>query len=515
VPVTIYDTNNPPKGQVLGTNNALVANYVIPAPPGAKATVQFGTTTAYGLNTSSSTATASVGGLAILVAGMRASTTYHMQAALTLPSGQIVMDQDQTFTTGALPAGAPTMTVTQTPGLTPADGVELFCLIQESNTGALTAVITDLSGNVIWYYPIQPDYPFPMKLLPNGHILVVDYGDESHNAAEEIDLAGNILTRYSIDDLQAGLKAAGYTEFPTLNKMHHDITKLPNGHFILLFNFSQTVTDPPGTGQVSADGLADYDPATNSIKWAWNSMDHIPISHAPNGTADWTHSNAIVYSPDDGNLIMSMRNQDWVLKIKYPDGAGDGSILWHLGPGGDFTLPSGQDPIEWNYGQHYPTFMSPNTSDIFSLMVFNNGNGRMVDSNNDVCGTTGVIACYSSVPVFQLNETTHQAQIQNEINLAPVFSFCCGNAEQLPNGDFEYDVADDLALTQVSYIQEVTNETTPQLVWQLNVSGELAYRGFRIPSLYPGVTWTQAAIAQANVKPAAQAASKSAVKAAN
>ena len=40
-----------------------------------------------------------------------------------------------------------------------------------------------------------------------------------------------------------------------------------------------------------------------------------------------------------------------------------------------------------------------------------------------------------------------------------------------------------------SQIMEVTQTDNPQLVWQMNVSGANAYRAYRIPSLYPGVTW--------------------------
>jgi hypothetical protein len=41
-----------------------------------------------------------------------------------------------------------------------------------------------------------------------------------------------------------------------------------------------------------------------------------------------------------------------------------------------------------------------------------------------------------------------------------------------------------------SRIQEVTMDpTNPQLVWQVDLSGQLAYRALRIPSLYPGVQW--------------------------
>jgi arylsulfate sulfotransferase len=122
-----------------------------------------------------------------------------------------------------------------------------------------------------------------------------------------------------------------------------------------------------------------------------------------------------------------------------------------------------------------------------------------VDAANDVCGTPGFIPCYSSVPVFELNEITKTTQVVSEQKLSSAYSICCGSASQLSNGDLEYDVAFDIYTPGLSFVQEVTQQATPQLVWQMNIAGQLAYRGFRIPSLYPGVEWTQSAIAAANV----------------
>jgi len=130
-------------------------------------------------------------------------------------------------------------------------------------------------------------------------------------------------------------------------------------------------------------------------------------------------------------------------------------------------------------------------------MLFNNGNNRLVDTNNEICGTSGLTACYSSVPIFQLNEYTNTARVLEETILSPAYSVCCGSTNLLANGDLEYDVALDVNTPNVSYIQEVTHEQNPQLVWQMNITGQLAYRGFRIPSLYPGVEWTQSAIENA------------------
>lgn len=129
------------------------------------------------------------------------------------------------------------------------------------------------------------------------------------------------------------------------------------------------------------------------------------------------------------------------------------------------------------------------------MMFFNDGNNRLVNSSGTVCGSAGAVSCYTSVPIFDVNESTKTAQVVAEDDLAPAYSICCGDALELPNGDVEYDIADNLYTPGVSVVQEVTQLQSPQLVWQMNIQGELAYRAFRIPSLYPGIQWSQAALA--------------------
>lgn len=517
VMVSFFDPAHMQPGTVSSSTNPLVAAYAITAPLGTSAQIQFGTTTNYGLTTWAQPAPEAGGQINILVAGMRASSTYHMQAIIHLPNGNTVLDTDHVFTTGAIPAALlPNITIQQGNGMTPASGVELLDLIEQTSQTTLTAVVTDLEGNVVWYYPMQPDEPFPIKLLPNGHMLLVE---QAHQLVQEIDLAGNVIWQLSLADIQQKLAAVGITWPLAIGTggLHHDIQKLPNGHLILLVNYTLTLTDQPGSPTVTGDGLIDWDPQNGPV-WAWSTFEHIPLAHAPYGASDWTHANAVVYSPNDGNLLLSMRNQNWIVKIRYENGAGDGSILWHLGPGGDFTLPNGQAPMEWNYGQHYPTFQGTATDGIFPLLLFNNGNGRL-NASNVPCGTAGGDTCYSSVPLYQLNEYTLEAEVLSEYRpISPnqlqlsAFSVCCGSTNLLPNGDLEYDVALDQNTPGASYIQEVTQEQTPQRVWGMNIFGQLAYRGFRIPSLYPGVSWTQAAIAAANVNASAQPARKADLK---
>lgn len=498
--VTIFDPASFTTGSIAATQNPLVASYSMTVPAATPVQVQFGLDTSYGLSTSG-VSNQTGGEVTILVAGMRAGTTYHMQAVASLFNGSQLLGSDQTFTTGTIPADRiPNITAQTFGGGTPSPGVELFSLFPDEAGNLLSAVATDLEGNVIWYYDLESDsVAFSIKPLPNGHMLLDAYpigaaGIQTTGVDEirEIDLAGNVIQRVSTTSVNNALPAIAKFQ---IGSFHHDVAALPNGHLILLANYAKTINNVPGIPDgtlVVGDALIDWDPQRGPA-WAWSAFDHLSLLHAPYGVADWTHANAVVYSPDDGNLILSMRNQNWVVKIDYRDGAGDGNILWRLGPDGDFILPEQQAPIEWNYGQHYPTIVSPNSSGVFSLMLFNNGNNRLMDNNNDVCGTPGVGACYSSVPIFQLDESSKTATVLWEENLLPAYSVCCGDALVLPSGKFEFDVAFDVNTPNVSYIEEVT--PTQDLVWKMDIQDQLAYRGFRIPSLYPDQVWTASAMA--------------------
>jgi hypothetical protein len=68
-----------------------------------------------------------------------------------------------------------------------------------------------------------------------------------------------------------------------------------------------------------------------------------------------------------------------------------------------------------------------------------------------------------------------------------------GSINQLPNGNIEFDAnsllfppSPDIA----SEVQEITQIPSPELIWKMDISIPMyAYRTYRIPSLYPGVTW--------------------------
>ncbi|HUJ33007.1 MAG TPA: aryl-sulfate sulfotransferase [Candidatus Acidoferrum sp.] len=480
-----------PPGTVSSTGNPLVAQYSMNVLPGAKMAVEFGTDTTYGRQTWYQPAPPGGGVVNMLVAGMLASTTYHMRGRIRYPDGTESLDSDHTFATGSVsPSVLPPIAVSQPGGSTPSPGVELMDL-DGGGTNQLHAIAVDTQGNLVWFYDFglaeAGDAPFPMKLLPNGHILMVVSGPSSDNGYREIDLAGNLIQEVTKATLTQRLAAGGFSLIEA--GLHHDILPLPNGHIIVLVFEQRIFTDLPGyPGQtaVQGDALIDVDPNGNPV-WTWSAFDHLDVNRHPMQFPDWTHANAVIYSPDDGNLIVSLRHQYWVLKIDYRDGQGNGDVLWRLGPGGDFTLTNG-GPADWNYGQHYPVLLSDRSAGSFPLAVFDNGNNRPADANGDPCdGST--LPCYSRPVVFQLDESAKTATILWQDKL-PIFSFCCGNVDLLPNGNMEFDIAAySTSPTWTSVVQEVTYTDSPQLVWQMTITGQNAYRATRLPSLYPGVQW--------------------------
>jgi len=471
-------------GEVSPTGYPQVALYAVRTGAAGSISVQFGPDTNYGMRTAAQPSTP--GGVTnFFVAGMKASSPYHMRAVLQLSDGTQLMDADHLFTTGAVdPAQVPTITTTTTPGMKPQSGVELLDLA----SGNSRPTITDLSGNVLWTYNSVPNgtVPNPVKLLPNGHFLInfsVGTVDGLNSVIQEVDLSGALIWQMTAADLNTALAASTCAGCNiTVAGTHHDFVMLPNGHLIVI---AATNKDISGT-TVTGDVIIDLDQNQKPV-WLWNEFDHLDVNRRPMGFPDWTHTNAILYSPDDGNLIVSIRHQNWLVKVDFSNGAGTGDILWKLGYQGDFALVGGTDPTDWFYAQHGPSFATANTTGQFSLALFDNGDDR-VFSSGVTCGSAGNPPClYSTVPLLQLDERMMTATLGFHAT-APTYSFFGGNAGVLTNGNVEFcEAAGGSGTTGVIY--EATQDSSAQTVWQMQIKGRYAYRGQRIPSLYPGVQW--------------------------
>ena len=499
-----------PAGQVTATNNPQVALYTMTLPFPGSMTVSFGKDTTYGLQTWAQSTPESSGQVSIFVAGMQGSTTYHMQAAVQFTNGISAKDVDHAFTTQAVPANMqPKLTVTTAAGMTPQSGVEMLDLLAGTPSGV---AVTDLAGNVLWTYAspgfagdsiqgvkLLPDGDFLMAISPGSTIPLTGVPNGTISEIREVNLGGDTVREITLNDLNALLATATCSECKvTLDTFHHDVEPLPNGHWLVVANTTMQLsptTTPPLTNvpptTVLGDVIVDLDTNLQPV-WAWNEFNHLDPNRHPYQFPDWTHTNAVIYSPDDGNILVSMRQQNWVVKVDYQNGNGSGAVIWRLGEGGNFTLKNGVDPTDWQYAQHYPSFFSPSTTGVFSLGVMDNGDDRIFPAGV-TCGATGAPPClYSTIPIFQIDENAMTATLTfHQIVPAAEYNWFGGSVDLLGNANVEYDLCgqDNNVMGAGSYIYEVTPQSTPQTVWTMQITGTNAYRGFRMPSMYPGVQW--------------------------
>lgn len=486
------------------TGNPQVAQYTVYLPAPGKVSVQFGRNTSYGLNTWQLPTPSPDGGqVQLWVAGMLGKTTYHMRGHVVLNNGAIFNDADQTCTTGTPP---PTSAVTVTGAGTPQPGIEMWNTVLPPDDTEVFA--TDLQGNVIWTYSYQhtaEDIVQGVQLLPNGDLLMViswlsslnfPNAGSLINEVREVDLAGNTVRSVKAADLDKKLASspnlhdAGGTPY-NFKSFHHDVLVLPNGHWLILADYAKgysNIAGASGNTAVLGDAIVDVDTSGNP-DWVWNTFDHLDVNRHPMNFPDWTHSNNMVYSWDDHNLLLSMRHQNWIIKIEFLDGAGSGKVLWRLGKDGDFKLVGGTDPTDWFYAQHGMNYVTSNTTGVFRLVLMDNGNDRFFPTGQVICNPFQPPlppTCYSTMPVLEVNENNLTATLIKHYQPGSGdFSFFGGNAEPLANGDYEVTFA---STPKGGLVQEL-DPNSLQVVWQGATPGASQYHVTRWQSLYPGVQW--------------------------
>jgi arylsulfate sulfotransferase len=485
------------------TGSPLVAAYSIDLPVPGKVSVEFGKTTDYGRNTWQVPSEAQGGTVKVLVAGMMPKTLYHMRAHVTLDNGATYADADHTCTTGATPLTTPVQTTTAR-GSTPQPGIEVWNTAIPSNV--LQAFATDLDGNVIWTYVYRgsvADLIQGIQQLPNGNMLMlISYLSSITvtntlglvNEIREIDLAGNTVRSLTMEDLNKKLATSDFRDADgnayNFRGFHHSVVALPNGHWLLLTDYKKDYNDLrgyPGTTSVLGDAIVDVDQNGNP-DWVWNTFDHLDIDRHLMNFPDWTHSNGLLYSPDDHNLLLSIRHQNWVVKINFQDGQGSGALMWRLGNGGDFRLIGGTDPTDWFYAQHGLSFFSTNTTGVYRLGLMDNGNDRIFPTGQVNCKPLAPTSpnCYSTVPVLEINETNMTATLVTHLTPPPsFFTFFGGNVEQLANGDIHVNFG---STVSGGIVQEL-NPSATQVLWQGTTPSGDQFHTYRWPSLYPGVQW--------------------------
>ena len=446
----------------------------------------------------------------LYIAGMRGGTTYQMQPQWHVGAGTL-NGPSSLFTSGVIDVTLPAMQV-----FDPVDSetsLEEHTLLHAnafSIFGTNFPFAVDLNGNVIWYYDEPSDLPnvtvTVYRPLPGGTMLTGVDDLFKDQILREIDLAGNLVRETSASAVSWQLIAMG--EDP-ITSIHHEATRLPNGHTAVIASVERILTDVQGPGDVNVYGemivVLDED---FQVVWAWNSFDHLDttrmallgeVCESEGGgcpplfqgeTAnDWLHANSLGYDPSDGSLLISMRHQDWVSKIDYGDGAGTGDVIWNLGQDGDFALVDASgDPWPWFSHQHDARLWDGDT-----LALYDNGNVR-------VEGPAG-IGGNSRGQAYVLDENTMVATLAENFDLGD-YAFALGSAQKLANGNYHFNSGwyGGFAAANAHSIEMSAATGLPTFDFQVSTSA--VYRSFRLPGFYWEET-APAAAAQSTAKTSA------------
>jgi arylsulfate sulfotransferase len=432
----------------------------------------------------------------VYVAGMRADTDYEMRPETI--GGATGSGAWITFHTGLLDGRFPPVNI-PTPragGVRNADQL----LVTSVATDPYHNQATDLEGNVVWTLSSEG---FLTRVLPGGRFLVLAEAANSQNdikrwqAVRELDLLGNTIRETNASRVAEQLASRGIRSKcmkdgeQCVSGFHHEAVRLPNGHTLAIAGLERMFPDGAQGSKdpvdVMGDLVIDLDPDFQ-VAWVWNSFDHMDVTRKSLGdekcklgpgsdgcasvflaeTANgWLHSNSLSYIPGSGDFLISIPEQDWVVKIDYQDGKGTGKVLWRLGLEGNFKTKS-DDPYPWFSYQHDVGFDPPGSN---RLIVFDDGARRKAKfpkANN-------------RGQVWELDEQTMTATLVVNADLG-VYSPAVGSAQSLSGGGYSFQSG--MINLPVVSTRETEVGADGKIVYAQQFDAAVAYRSFRVPDLY-------------------------------
>jgi hypothetical protein len=404
------------------------------------------------------------------LAGLRAGTSYFVKHIVE-DRGLFTEGPVMTFVSGNAPDGLPTHRAVV--GSSPSRSQPVML------AGSLFTnfVATDLEGDLIWYYPKL--ITFLTHPERGGYFFGLhedESGDQSRQILRMFDVAGVTVFETNAARINEQLEAAGKR---AISAFHHEARLLSDGRILTLASVEQIMNDVQGPGPVNI--LGDMILVLNrdlEVVWTWDAFDHLDVRRLATQfdrcvpgvcpplflsteANDWLHGNAVTETPD-GNLLYSMRSQDWVIKIDYNHGTGSGGVLWRLGKDGDFRLDS-SDPNPWFSHQHDPEMEAGGL-----LSVFDNGNVRRAADDGS----------HSRGQVFQLDEQRRTASLV--LNADPgEYAFALGSVQKLETGNYFLDVGYRNDGTGIS----VEVDPSGHVVYAIESTAP-EYRTFRMKSMY-------------------------------
>jgi hypothetical protein len=438
------------------------------------------------------------GSMNFLVAGMRPNYTHHMNYYVTTGATTFPGPATLTFQTGTIPRTFRSEPVAfPVPFSRQTSAAEKFQF--NSFSAGAEPFAFDLNGNIVWFWP-NGIGPQVQRLLPDGTFLGSwgiagdwtgsgAYGYQTQDQIHaDFDMLGNVVQETNADRINEQIPAVH-----PITHFNHDSIRLPNGNTLAIADIQQLF--PAGTqGSTAPIGiigtmLLELD-QNLQVVWYWDCFDHdtgpgqlditrvatlndqcapgdegCPPVELTNPSNDWLHANTLQLQAD-GSLIVSLRNQDWIIDIDFGNGTGTQDILWRMGRQGDFTMLT-NTPVPWFSHQHDTEFQGGSEN---MLTVFDNGNTRVaVDGGN------------SRGQVLSVNVPARTVSLTTNIDLG-VFSVALGSAQILQIGDLMF-LAGEVFTANGSVSQSIEVTPAGTVTYKTQVPA-LDYRCFRVADLY-------------------------------
>ncbi|MCA9562443.1 MAG: aryl-sulfate sulfotransferase [Myxococcales bacterium] len=289
---------------------------------------------------------------------------------------------------GPMPSDYPDLTVSVEDGDRMQSGWTLVNLTNAFDGIPLRIAIFDEQGRYRWYHQratTAPGSDTDVRTIDEGIII-------SGTAAPQ--------TLPAIVDWQ------GSTVWEMDVVAHHDIRYDEESEEILMLGLN----DGSACDQMlSSNNFSAFDRVTKTMTWTWDTCAHYEPNVTPRN--DYDHLNTIARQPGTDRYLLSARNMESLMLVDRSDG----SLLWRMGPDGDFTfLQSDGEPSAVFRQQHAPEWES---------------NGRILMYDN--AGGTGGGARALELEYDELTMTVWATWVWEPET--PIIAPIWGDADRQPN----------------------------------------------------------------------------------
>ena len=374
--------------------------------------------------------------------GLRDLTRYDVQAVAfndcTTTPGPML-----TFTTDKLPADLPKFSAS---GVDPSPGYVTFAA---GNYG----MAIDNTGRAAWYHRFANGPGLNFQPQPNGRYTARPPAMNAGEIAKwvEVDPLGNVTrTLTCAEGLQPRL---------------HDLLAESNGSYWLMCDRIQTVdlssSGGPSQARVMGTGVQHIS-GDGKLLFDWSAFDHIDVElqdvDGPDRTANpinWTHGNAFDLD-SDGNLLLSFRNLNEIIKINTRTGA----VMWRMG-GSHNQFSFVNSPLPAFVRQH-------------GVRSIGAGRLQLLDNLGDPRG--------SRAERYEYDEKARTVRLTGSVaSSAGVIALIGGTTQSLPGGRVLVSFGNGGSVEEF--------DAAGNMTWKIDGNAGYVFRAQRIRSLYsPGVS---------------------------